>query len=504
MIGRCFAYMLICALLAGCSVVPEPLSDRELRDRAIDGTNRATANQEPVSKPIGLHEAMARAVKYNLNARIEQAEAVLKLRQLELSNMAQLPNLVADLDYSGRNNYDGSSSRSLLTGLQSLEPSTSSDRHLVKSDLRLSWNILDFGLSYVRANQAADQALIAEEKRRKAIHRLLQEVRATFWKAAAAGKLSRKLAGLDEKIRAAQLSEQAMEREGTSSPLMALTHQRELLELQIELQRLNREIATSKAQLAALMNLPPGTDFKLSLAGAPASFADTLPPAGNMMSFALLQRPELRQAGYSSRINQREAEAALLELLPGITPLLSVDYDSNSFAYEHNWVAAGAKASWNLMKIFSYPRKDAAIQAEGDTLDKKALATAMAIMMQVQVSRLNYSQAKRSFYLAQDLYDVEKKILKQMSSAHAAGSIGGHSLLRQEMRLAAAEAKKGLSYADYESAFGTLFVSLGADIGIDGIDETQPIEQISITLAHNWYKMSSPSVVGSIPKLSSH
>jgi outer membrane protein TolC len=498
MIGRCFVYIAICALLGGCTVSPRPLTESELQDRAVDTTLRATAGQEPVSKPVSLDEAMARALKYNLSARIETAETILKVRQLELANAAQLPNLVADLDYSGRNNWDGASSRSLLTGLQSLEPSTSVDRHLVRSDLRLSWNILDFGLSYVRAHQAADQALIAEERRRKAIHNLVQEVRATFWKAVAAEKLSGKLAGFARRIDAAQRSEQAIERGGTSSPLVALTYQRELLEAQIELQRLNRELGASKTQLAALMNLPPGTNFALSPGGGPPPLPQTLPPAREMMSLALLQRPELRQAGYSSRINEREAEAAVLELLPGIGPFASVDYDSNTFAFENNWLAAGAKASWNLMKIFSYRQKSAAIEAEGDALDNKALATAMAIVMQVQVSRLNYSLSRKSYYLAKNLYDVENRIFRQMSAAQAAGAIGEQSLLRQELRLAAAEAKKDIRYADYESAFGTLFVSIGGSLGIDCVDDTQTVGQISATLAHNRYNMFDPPIVGSI------
>ncbi len=500
MVGRGFTCMVMCALLAGCAVTPEPLSDRELRDRAVDTAIRATAGQEPVNRPIGLHEAMARALKYNLKARIEKAEAILKLRELELTSAAQLPNLVADLDYTSRDNWDGASSRSLLTGLQSLEPSTSNDRQLTKSELRLSWNVLDFGLSYVRAKQAADRALIAEEKRRSAVHRLIQEVRAAFWRAVAAERLSHKLAGLSERIQAAQRSERALESGGAASPLVALTYQRELLELQIELQKLNKELAASRAKLAALMNLPPGARFRLSLADEPPSFANRIPPPRRMFPFALLHRPELREAGYNSRINEREAEAALLELLPGLTPFATANYDSNSFAFENNWVTAGAKASWNLMKIFSYGRKDAAIQAKGDALDKQALATAMAVMMQVQVSRLEYYLARKSFNLAEDLYEVESRIFKQMLVAYAAGAIGEQSLLRQELRLAAAEAKKNLRYAEYEDAFGTLFVSLGADIGLYGVDETQPVEQISVTLAQNWRSASNPLITGSILK----
>ncbi len=502
--GRWFAYAAMCAILGGCTVTPKPMNDDELRRQAVGSAVRATADQAPLSKPVTLYEAMARAVKYNLNARMKKAETLLKLRQMELATAAQLPNLIAELDYSGRNNWDGASSRSLLTGLQSLEPSTSTDRQLEKWNLRLSWNILDFGLSYVRARQAADRALIAEEKRRKAVHRLVQEVRTAFWKAAAAEKLSRKLAGLSGRIRAAHLNERALEGGGTASPLIALTYQRELLEQEIEVQRLQRELGAAKAQLATLMNLPPGRAFRLSPAGSRDVIAKKMPPARDMMAIALMQRPELRQAGYSSRINQKEALAALLELLPGIAPLLSRDHDSNSFAFENNWVMASAKASWNLMQIFSYPRKKAAIAAAGNALDKKALATAMTIMMQVQVSRYNCALARRRYFLAQELFNVESRILRQMSIAHTAGDIGEHTLLRQELRTLAAAAKRDIRYAEYEGAYGTLFVSLGSGMGLEDIDEEMPVELMTVVIAHNWRMADSPSIVGSIPGTPAH
>ena len=64
--------------------------------------------------------------------------------------------------YSGRNNELASSSTSIESRRQSLEPSTSSERGLVSSQLALSWNVLDFGVSYIRALQASDRVLIAE------------------------------------------------------------------------------------------------------------------------------------------------------------------------------------------------------------------------------------------------------------------------------------------------------------------------------------------------------
>ena len=43
---------------------------------------------------------------------------------------------------------------------ESLATSTSQDKRLRTSEIAFSWNVLDFGLSYVRARQTADKALI--------------------------------------------------------------------------------------------------------------------------------------------------------------------------------------------------------------------------------------------------------------------------------------------------------------------------------------------------------
>ena len=68
-----------------------------------------------------------------------------------------LPSLTASAGYSERNNY-ATSGTSFVNG----EPqplgtnpsySISQDKERVTSDIGFSWNILDFGLSYVRAQQ---------------------------------------------------------------------------------------------------------------------------------------------------------------------------------------------------------------------------------------------------------------------------------------------------------------------------------------------------------------
>ena len=113
-----------------------------------------------------------------------------------------------------------------------------------------------------------------------------------------------------------------------------------------------------------------------------------------MIKTALESRSELREVAYKNRINGKEAEAALLELLPGISLTAGPSWNSNQYLYNSNWMAWGAKASWNLMKVFSHRARTAAIDAQDDLLDQRALAVTMAIMTQVHVSRVRLIHAR--------------------------------------------------------------------------------------------------------------
>ena len=156
-----FILMMIIVVIGeyGCTIKPIPLTADEVQSRANEDRAVLTKDQEPLSGPVDLYEAMARALKYNLNARVELMHKMLAQTQLDLSHYAMLPRLAANAGFDGRNNFPGGVAQSLITGRQVLEPFTSVERNIFSADLSLSWNVLDFGLSYIRAKQAADSAL---------------------------------------------------------------------------------------------------------------------------------------------------------------------------------------------------------------------------------------------------------------------------------------------------------------------------------------------------------
>ena len=72
-------------LTAGCMIRPDPLTEDAINAAAWRNQQQVTADQEPLANKVDLYEAMARALKYNLDHRVEIAEQSLRLGELDLA-----------------------------------------------------------------------------------------------------------------------------------------------------------------------------------------------------------------------------------------------------------------------------------------------------------------------------------------------------------------------------------------------------------------------------------
>ncbi len=477
----------LAAILSACSVKPEPISFSESAAFTENRLARLSAEQVSVTKPITLHEAMARAIKYNLDARIEQAQTAYKLRELDLSHYKFLPAFVAGSGYAGRDNTLASSSQSIISGRQSLEPSRSSERTNLSADLTFSWNILDFGLSYVRAQQLADEVLIADETRRRIANRVIEDVRTAYWRAVTAERLAGRMKALEARVQRAVGDARRQFADAAVNPVAALTYERDLVEIRRQIQQVESDLAVAKAQLAALINLTPGTPFKL-VDSRSASVPTLRKSPEEMVRIALNNRPEMREIQYRLRITGKEATAALLELLPGAQLFVGGNYDSNKFLFNNNWLAFGAKASWNLLKVAQYPARKAAIDAQETMLDERSMALTMAIMTQVHVSRARYALALRDLKTAADLLNVQNRLLAQMRSQIAVDRAGSQLLIKEELNTLLAEVRFDLAHAQLQNAFAGIYGALGLDPIDASVDLNGDVEAVAKQVEQLWRK----------------
>jgi outer membrane protein TolC len=453
----------ISLFMSGCSLVPISLTQGELKEQAENDRIMVTQNQEAVKGPITLYESIARALKYNLDFHLEFSEKILAKTQFDLSKYELLPQLIAKTGYNSRDKFSGASSRSLLTGSQSLQSSTSSDRDIFTTDLSLTWNVLDFGLSYIRAKQSGDRVLIAEEEKRKVVNRIVQDVRSAYWRAVSNDRLIVRIQKLLVRVSIAIEESKQIEIKRLDRPLTALTYQRELIGIKRELEELQRDLSLAKIQLAALMNLRPGESFDLVIPDR-TEVVNKVDISPDMMEqLALENRPEIRTVTYEERINRQEAKAAILSLMPGLDINFGKSYSTNTFLFNNNWLSYGAQVSWNLLNIFKLPSTKRNIKAKGKVLEARRLALSMAIMTQVHVSLAQYEHSHREYNTAADYFLTQQKILEQLESGVAANTVTEQSLIREEMNMMVAEIKYDIAYSDVENAYASIFAALGID-----------------------------------------
>ncbi len=476
--------------LSSCAIKPIPLTTDEVQSRVKEDRAVLTKDQEPVSGPIDLYEAMARALKYNLDARVELMHKMLAQTQLDLSHYAMLPRLAANAGFDGRDNYTGGVSKSLITGQQILQPYTSADKNIFSADLSLSWNVLDFGMSYIRAKQASDDVLIAEEERRRVANRVMQDVRSAYWRAVSAERILPSLKMLDEWVKSALEKAQAIQDERLSTPLVPLQYRLDLLNTQRYIQQLFRELLTAKLQLAALINLPPGQEQEMMLM-VPEREAETLNLPFDMTVLedrALEARPELRQIDYRRRINARETKAAILEMLPGLNLQAGGNYSSNAFLFNQNWAAYAARASWNLLNIFRYPARAKTIEAQDKVLHTQNLALTMAIMSQVHVSVAQVAQAKKETSTAKLYHDTQSQISEQIRLSWRIGRQSEQAVLRERVNQVSAELRYDAMESELQVSWAMLLVAVGEDVLPNDLTQEQSVSDLALEIRTRWAK----------------
>ncbi|MDO7898618.1 TolC family protein [Pseudomonas citrulli] len=479
---KLFGMSLLALVVSGCAVTSEPIDRSVSEQRARTDLQNMYKDQEPLSGPLTLHQAMARAVKYNLEGRLKIMEEALAKRQMDLASFDMLPRMALDAGYVGRNNVNASSSQSVQTGTQSLEPSTSQDRDREVADLTMVWNVLDFGVSYISAKQAGDQRLIVQERRRKVINTIVQDVRSAYWRAMAAERLLKQIDSLMARVESARGNSQSMSEQRIGDPVQALGYQRSLIQATRQLEEQRRALSLAKTELATLINLPLGTELTLATQDE-YEIPELKVDLARLEQEALASRPELREQDYQTRITAAETRKAMLRLLPGLEFSAGGHYDSNSFLVEQGWADYGVKVTWNLFNVISAPAAIDVAKAGEEVASARRQAMSIAVLAQLYVANANYREALRQFKTSQQLADIDGQIVGQLRSRHEAAGIGELDLIQGELNTLQADLRRDLAYADLRNAYGQIFASAGLDPLPNEVQSTQ-VQSIATALAN--------------------
>jgi len=409
-------------LLAGCGTVQiQPLTPEAVQQQVASDRQAAYQDVPPIAGRLSMEEAIARAIKYNLDRRTRLMEEALALHQLEGASLDMLPRLMSNAGYSWRDKELITRSVDSVTGLPSLaNPYISSERSHENYNLSLTWNMLDFGQSYLGAKQSADRALIAGERRRKSLHVLIADVRTAFWRTLSAQKLRDDVKQTIDLAEAALGDARKAEAERLRSPVDSLRYQRQLLENLRLLESIEQELSSGRVELASLINAPLDLAIELVEPAGGVQTALLEMPVERMEKLAVTENADLRESFYNARIAVEETRKAMLRMFPNLAFNYDLRYDTDKYLINNNWNSAGLQLSWNVMNLFTAPAQKRLSEAGVKLADQRRIATQMSVLTQVHLARLQYHIAYRQFLRADQIWQADAKISEHMKNRQQA------------------------------------------------------------------------------------
>ncbi|MEO5378860.1 MAG: TolC family protein [Magnetococcus sp. DMHC-6] len=447
--------------LYGCAMQPNPFSADEEGKRVNEDLLAMFEHQDPLPTETTLTQAMARALTYNLEHKEKILDLALAQDLSGLTTQQLLPRLASSAGYSTQDRIT--------------DPGT--DIYKKTASLSISWNVLDFGVSYIQAKQQTDRVLIAYQQRRRAAQTLLQEVRSTFWRTLAAQRLQPILEPLLAKTKMALLGAQEAETQRLQPPMKILESQKTLLKNLEQLTNLWQELAGTSVDLAKLMNLPPGGTLTLIPPEEKLPFdLARLPSIDKLEQFALLHRPELQIKDYEVRIKSLETRKAILRLLPGLEFNETGKADANSSYTNHLWAESGISLAWNLINLFTAPKNFTVLEDQEKFQKMQRLSLSMSILAQVRIAWLRLQESRNLFEIADLLAGIHERLLKHASAGRQAASVDELELVRREQEEVIQRVRRDLALGDLQNAFGNFLVTLGLDPIPENGWELPPIE----------------------------
>jgi len=452
-------------VLTGCSSSPDFFSRQDLLKLAEEDREALYADNEPTNGDITLEQSISRALLYNRERRVQMLETALSASRLEMTSFDMLPQLAVSAGYNYRDTYAASTSS--LDGMTDKTPdpdgySVSSSRDGVTASTTFNWSVLDFGLSYVRAQQGSNRYLIAKERERKAVHNLMQDVRTAYWRAVSAQRLLDRVEPLASRVSIAIENSRQIELEQLENPLQALQFQRDLLDIQRNLDGLHKDLVGAKNTLASLMGMSPDEEYRLA-DNRPSAVPALKYDVKTMERAALAFRPELAEAQYTRRITDKEGTAALLQLMPNLSLSAGGYYDNSPYLLNNDWSAVTASVGLNLLNVFRYPAQKRDAKVAADLAEQQRMALTVGVLSQVYLSHVAYGQSIEAYENAVKYLDVVERIRAQMEARVGAENYTELDLIREEFTTMLAEVRRDVAFADLQNSYGRIFVTAGLD-----------------------------------------
>ena len=455
------------SILSACapaSVTQSAVQETVTKDLAAVYQHGAEVGAEHLK----LEEVLARALRYNLDTKVAEYEVLISADDVTLDTLSALPSVSGKYSRVGRNNAGGSSSFSLLTGTESLQPSISQDQYRKTQQLTVEWNLLDAGINLARARSTSDRALIALERRRKIYHGVVQDAYSAYWRAATAQEA---LPLVDELLAQTEAQLKTMDEEVAAGvvPLgQAQSNKAKLLDKRKQVVDLKERLFLADVEIKTLIDYPLTQKLTLDLEGRDWLATSNLPKVrGDMAaleSAAFLNRPEVREEILNKRISSRDISMTILETIPGLSILFTGNRDTNSFLAEKSWVDGTVSLSQSITKLLTLPARHERATHVDELSDKRRHALVAAIITQVHVSKARYDYLASAYNDIVLADDNNQQILKRAENFGSVGMLSAPEVLNAKIDANVSYINKAFSFANVQDSYGRLIMTMGVDL----------------------------------------
>lgn len=485
--------LVICfiSLLTACTITPKPLTLNERYTEAKNDLNTLFSQQEPLVTHLAFEDALARGLKYNLDYRIKLVNNALQAGQLKIAMFTMLPALnVSSSVYSRNNQYSSSSvtSSGVVTDISSSTPNT------VRSDrIGLTWNILDFGLGYMRAKQQGERIYIAEEESRKQLEELSQDILIAYWNAYSAQELMKEANQFEEILLHAKNKLATAMLDKTIPKENILNYQAALLDGNRRIIQLKYKYDKAMLDLKHLMNAPPDREFQL----AAPPLALRKPHDLHNLDFSkldaitLAERPELRGQNYQQRIAELGIKVAILQALPGISLNAGMNYNSNTYLLNNKWIDRELDVAWNLLNLASLPANYHAAKTQVEYEKLKLMALTLTVLTETRYAYSHYETLRTEYEIAHKQTENADALFELAKNRNLASLDSDQQVIIAKLRTLTAKMDEDLLLSDMSTALGELYISAGSDllpaeIGTRSLQEIAQIINKNFVLQNTW------------------
>ncbi len=460
--SRWIPFILIIVFMTGCEKTIDFRHKRlENAQLHISQIRNRTVPDDTVHT---LHWCIEKALAQNLDLKAAELQQAVMNERKTAAVMGMLPDLNLNYRVGSRSNESGASSESITTGIETLEPSKSSEKDESRFHMELMFSVLDFGLSYYNSIHESDKALLEEKQMRRTAQNLMLDVAKAYFRVAS---IQYEMTTIKDLIDRSEKAEALIDDLRTSKrigPLEALTKIKALKKLKQRLTEYRRSYENACIRLSSLMGFAPVNEIRVDTSILEKLNNIEVPEIEILEQVALDERPELYQLDIESHITAVEARKSMLMMFPNVRLFANFTDSSNKYLYNQSWWDVALGAVYNLLKLPSEIYNYNALNIQLEEITTQTIALSIGIMAQVRIAHANLIEVKSRYELAEELFNIDQQRLEAARPrAQTGGSLSSLDLLKYELETAETFFERTQSLSNYYLAYYRLLNAVGLE-----------------------------------------